>query len=61
MTTRKTSQPTAKRLSQAQELAKVRASVKYLKANPQEGIALMARAGICTADGRLKKAYGGAA
>lgn len=48
-------------LTRAQEIAKVHASVQHLKANPQEGIALMARAGICTPDGRLRKAYGGVA
>lgn len=49
------------RLTPAKELAAVKATVKNLKANPSEAIALMVKAGICTEDGRLKKAYGGVA
>lgn len=57
----KTRPPTTKSaapLTRDPTLARVRASVKYLKAHLQEGIALMVKAGIRTADGRRKKAYG---
>lgn len=49
----------AQLMNPAKELATVKATVKHLKAHPSKGIALMAKAGICTVDGRLKKAYGG--
>lgn len=50
-----------RQLSPAQELTRIKATVKRLKQHPDEGRAMMIRAGICTADGKLTKAYGGKA
>ncbi len=41
------------------ELKVLRQKVASLKSNPAEARAMMARAGICTADGQLTKAFGG--
>lgn len=48
-------------LNANQELTILRQKVKQLKRNPDEARAIMARAGICTPDGRLTKAFGGKA
>lgn len=41
------------------ELKLLRQKVTSLKNNPAEARAVMARAGICTVDGHLTKAFGG--
>lgn len=50
-----------KPLSPSQSLSLLRQQVRHLKAHPQQGRELMVRAGICTPDGRLTKAFGGVA
>ena len=45
--------------SAADELLLLRQKVASLKHNPAEARAVMVRAGICTADGHLTKAFGG--
>ena len=46
-------------MSPSEELSLLRKKVEFLKSNPAEARAMLTRAGICTADGRLTKAFGG--
>jgi hypothetical protein len=61
MTPQRTSRSFEGFLNADQELTILRQKVKQLKRNPDQARAVMARAGICTLDGRLTKAFGGKA
>ena len=46
-------------MSSSEELTVLRKKVQALKSIPSEARAVLAKAGICTTDGRLTKAFGG--